>query len=130
MKIGDKVIKNPKTWIPNDFDSWGRGEGIGEIVKPPFDLNENEVDVRWSGGRCFEDKNQLMLLESKYSDFFKQYSIEYILKQKPDVFDGTETRYRSVCPFCCKGIDGWHNTLEEITHHDECIYFIALAINN
>ena len=26
FNIGDKVIKNEKTWEVNDFDSWGRGE--------------------------------------------------------------------------------------------------------
>jgi hypothetical protein len=36
MNIGDKVIKNPETWIVNEFDLWGRGIGIGIIVEPPF----------------------------------------------------------------------------------------------
>jgi hypothetical protein len=62
MKIGDKVIKNEKTWIPNDFDSWGRGVGIGVVVKPPFEIDIDEVDVRWEGGRCFETINQLLCI--------------------------------------------------------------------
>lgn len=33
LKPGDKVIKK-KTWIPNDFDNWGRGIGIGIVVEP------------------------------------------------------------------------------------------------
>jgi len=64
MKIGDKVIKNEDTWIPNDFDSWGRGLGIGIIVEPPFDMGEGDVDVRWPMGRCFETTKQLI----KYED--------------------------------------------------------------
>jgi hypothetical protein len=24
FNIGDRVIKNPEGWIPNDFDGWGR----------------------------------------------------------------------------------------------------------
>jgi hypothetical protein len=60
FKIGDRVIKNPLTWKPNDFDSWGRGIGVGEVVEPPHELGESEVDVRWPEGRCFEDVSGLM----------------------------------------------------------------------
>lgn len=60
FKIGDKVIKNENTWEPNDFDSWGRGIGIGIVVEPPFEMEEEAVDVRWDGGRCFEFTNQLV----------------------------------------------------------------------
>ncbi len=59
FKVGDKVIKNEETWEPNDFDSWGRGIGIGVIVEPPFEMEEGEVDVRWPDGRCFEFTHQL-----------------------------------------------------------------------
>lgn len=66
FKIGDQVVKNPETWIPSDFDSWGAGEGVGVIVEPPFELDEHSVDVRWPGGRCFQKKSELLLLkESK-----------------------------------------------------------------
>jgi Phytanoyl-CoA dioxygenase (PhyH) len=58
LNVGDKVIKNESTWVKNDFDSWGRGEGIGEIVEPPFELGLG-VDVRWPSGRCFEDRTQI-----------------------------------------------------------------------
>ena len=55
FKIGDLVIKNKKTWEVNDFDSWGRGKGVGKVVKPPFPLaGTGTVDVRWPAGRCFE----------------------------------------------------------------------------
>ena len=59
-KVGDYVKKNSETWIPNEFDSWGRGIGVGQIVEPPFQTEENEVDVRWPGGRCFEFTDQLL----------------------------------------------------------------------
>lgn len=65
MKIGDKVVKNEETWVPNDFDSWGRGIGIGEIVEPPFPLDDFSVDVRWPSGRCFESIEGLILLGDK-----------------------------------------------------------------
>ncbi len=63
LKIGDKVVKNPNTWIPNDFDGWGRGVGQGVVVEPPFDLDDDEVDVRWPNGRCFENIDELILDE-------------------------------------------------------------------
>ena len=60
LQIGDRVVKNPEAWQPNDLDTWGRGIGIGEVVEPPFPLDENEVDVRWPSGRCFESVCQLL----------------------------------------------------------------------
>ena len=63
FKIGDKVVKNPSTWGPNDFDAWGRGIGIGEVVAPPIELESDVVDVRWPGGRCFERVADLLLHE-------------------------------------------------------------------
>lgn len=55
FKIGDLVVKNPLTWKSNDFDGWGRGIGIGIVVIAPFEIEEDEVDVRWPAGRCFEN---------------------------------------------------------------------------
>lgn len=60
VKVGDRVIKNEETWVPNDFDSWGRGEGVGVVVESPIPLNDDEVDVRWPGGRCFEHTIELL----------------------------------------------------------------------
>lgn len=57
---GDRVIKNPATWVANDFDRWGRGEGVGVVVEPPFHMKDHEVDVRWPHGRCFETTDQLL----------------------------------------------------------------------
>lgn len=58
--VGDRVVKNPDTWTPNEFDTWGRGVGVGVVVAPPFDLEDDEVDVRWPKGRCFEDARGLL----------------------------------------------------------------------
>ena len=60
FNIGDKVIKNEETWITNDFDGWGRGIGVGVVVEPPFYMNDDEVDIRWNGGRCFEFTEELI----------------------------------------------------------------------
>jgi len=57
--VGDRVIRNPATWQPNDFDSWGRGVGVGIVVEPPFPLDPGEADVRWPRGRSFESADQL-----------------------------------------------------------------------
>lgn len=58
--VGDRVVKNPATWVPNNFDSWGRGEGVGIVVEPPFELDPTEIDVRWPAGRCFEWVSELL----------------------------------------------------------------------
>lgn len=58
--IGDLVIRNRETWVVNDFDGWGRGEGVGIVVEPPFELEPDSVDVRWPHGRCFEDVRGLL----------------------------------------------------------------------
>jgi hypothetical protein len=58
--VGDRVVRNPETWQPNEFDSWGRGIGVGLVVEAPFALGQNEVDVRWPGGRCFEWTAELL----------------------------------------------------------------------
>ena len=60
FRVGDRVVKNPATWVPNDFDSWGRGLGVGVVVEPPFALGPDEADVRWPAGRCFEDTGGLL----------------------------------------------------------------------
>ena len=62
FRVGDRVVKNPETWVPTEFDSWGRGVGVGVVVEPPHALPETEVDVRWPAGRCFEFTSQLLKL--------------------------------------------------------------------
>ena len=60
FNIGDQVVKNPKTWRYDDYSGWGRGEGIGTIVEPPFVLQPGSVDVSWPTGRCFEYVKELL----------------------------------------------------------------------
>ncbi|MFT4540639.1 MAG: hypothetical protein ACI841_003238 [Planctomycetota bacterium] len=60
FQVGDHVRKNPMTWVRNDFDHWGRGVDVGEVVEPPFEMEEGGLDVRWPGGRCFENEEQLL----------------------------------------------------------------------
>jgi len=61
LKIGDRVIKNPATWVPNAFDTWGRGIGVG-VILPDTDgiCGDGCFDVRWPGGRCAERAIQLL----------------------------------------------------------------------
>lgn len=56
FNIGDKVFKNRNNWLANDFDKWGRGMGIGEVVDI---VDDDSIDVRWPGGRCYEFINQV-----------------------------------------------------------------------
>jgi hypothetical protein len=70
FKIGDRVVKNPLTWIPTEFDGWGAGEGVGTIVEPPWpDHDEGRisgdegkvlVDVRWPKGRACQCVDELL----------------------------------------------------------------------
>lgn len=62
FRPGDRVEKNPATWRPNTLDAWGRGEGVGVVVEPPFEIDDLElVDVRWPAGRCMEAIEGLQL---------------------------------------------------------------------
>jgi len=62
MKVGDKVRKNPKTWQANEFDQWGRGLGVGEVLEV---IDKDAVDVRWTGGRCYEEVDQLLPVKTQ-----------------------------------------------------------------
>jgi hypothetical protein len=64
LVIGDKVIRNDRTWIVNEFDGWGRGVGIGVVVDIPFTTDSDIiVDVRWEHGRCYESINQIIKID-------------------------------------------------------------------
>lgn len=60
FRIGTQVLKNPATWEPNDFDWWGRGEGIGIVVESPFPLEDDTVCVIWPQGQSFEEVKGLL----------------------------------------------------------------------
>lgn len=58
LNVGDLVVKNPDTWKVTDFDEWERGKGVGVISDVS---NYADVDVRWKGGRCYEDISEIKL---------------------------------------------------------------------
>ncbi len=59
LKVGDQVKKSNQ-WVVNDFDSWGRGIGIGEVVDiDETDQDECIIDIRWPSGRCYEHVTQI-----------------------------------------------------------------------
>ncbi len=60
FKAGDRVVKNPAKWMANDFDGWGRGEGVGEVVEATLYPDGWQIDVRWPYGRCYETVDQLL----------------------------------------------------------------------
>ena len=55
-KVGDKIVKNSNSWKVTEFDSWGRGVGIGTVIEI---IDTDTVDVRWSGGICYEHIDQI-----------------------------------------------------------------------
>lgn len=63
MKIGDKVIKNPQTWVASEFDVWGSGEGVGEIIGFDGPVDDLFIDVRWEGGCSFHMPEELLLFK-------------------------------------------------------------------
>lgn len=58
FKAGDRVIKNPATWQPSEFDAWGAGAGVGVVVEVVADLGM--VDVRWPAGRAHQKMSELI----------------------------------------------------------------------
>jgi len=75
FRPGDKVIKNKDTWVATEFDLWGRGIGIGVVVEPPFPMGSSDCDVKWKGGRCFEDISQLLHHERKITRIARKFKI-------------------------------------------------------
>jgi hypothetical protein len=63
LRVGDLVVKKKENWIENEFDAWGRGQGVGVICEPPIELSEDWVDVRWPSGRCFEKSSGLSIVQ-------------------------------------------------------------------
>ncbi len=58
FRVGDRVRKSPAGWRPSDFDRWGSGIGIGEVVAVDED---GLVDVRWPAGRSMHHREELCL---------------------------------------------------------------------
>jgi hypothetical protein len=57
LKPGDRVVKNPATWTPSEFDAWGAGEGVGVVVDR---LDDATLDVRWPAGRAYQRADELL----------------------------------------------------------------------
>lgn len=51
---GDLVVKNPDTWVSNELDWWGRGEGVGVIIPPSKPMASFVTGVRWQCGITLE----------------------------------------------------------------------------
>jgi hypothetical protein len=69
LKVGMKVYKNPETWKKNDFDNWGRGIGVGEVLEI---FEDGTLDVRWSAGKCYENFKELSFEEISNKDSILQ----------------------------------------------------------
>lgn len=66
FSAGDRVKKNPKTWVHSGLEWHGRGEGVGVVTEPPFALLTDSVYVTWPECRCFEKEMQLLAAEREY----------------------------------------------------------------
>lgn len=84
FKVGDKVVKNPATWIPSDFDRWEAGVGIGEVVAVE---PANQVDVRWPAGRATQQEIELLPTSApaaeSVSDLGRRIGDKLLLSQFP-----------------------------------------------
>lgn len=58
FRIGDRVVKDPAGWRPSEFDAWGAGVGVGEVVAV---VDAETVDVRWPAGRCYQLGSEVRL---------------------------------------------------------------------
>lgn len=64
LKAGQKVKKNPETWVPNAIDERGRGHGIGVVLKDEIPCKrQRKVDIEWPIVRCFERVEGLILVD-------------------------------------------------------------------
>jgi hypothetical protein len=61
--IGDRVVKNRDRWQPSEFDRWGAGVGVGEVVGVLGGL-PTVIDVRWPAGRCYQRADEVLLVTS------------------------------------------------------------------
>ena len=69
LPLNTKVERHPDNWVPNSYDDKGRGQGIGVVCLPPFQLAENEVNVHWGNGvKCFENLDEIIVLGNKDED--------------------------------------------------------------
>ncbi len=82
LKVGDRVVKNPMTMIPNEFSLWGRGEGVGIVMESPFPMEYGSVDVRWPEGRCFESVIGLKKYDGPHNEWTAAHAIYDILTEK------------------------------------------------
>lgn len=98
FEVGSYVKKNEDTWVPNAFDEWlfPRGVGIGKIVEPPFRLDDlGGVDVKWPGGKCFEQITGLLpatyeewlVSERKYNCLNQDVLYYHLLFEPPKKHD-------------------------------------------
>jgi hypothetical protein len=80
---GRRVVKNPATWTPSDFDAWGAGVGVGVVIGP---AGPGQVDVRWDGGRCYQREDELLPAPEPTPDLVELPPVE--LPPPPLALDG------------------------------------------
>jgi hypothetical protein len=56
FQVGDRVVKNVRRWRASDFDHWGAGEGLGEVVA----VDGHYLDIRWPAGRCYQRADEVV----------------------------------------------------------------------
>lgn len=102
INVGDIVVKNPDTWIENEFDSWGRGIGDGEVVAIYPD-----IDVRWPEGKCYEDRGQIIVKVGEVSPEFIVFA-----KDKMEIKDFIKETF-------VRTKNGWDNEREGMEFFDK-----------
>lgn len=116
-KAGDKVIKNPTNWEPNEFDGWGRGVGVGEVVEVIDDGDGPFLDVRWPNGKCWEKLNQVMSVSNLIDDYQIETDPETKKEMGRSIIQYLNTkRYWKADDYHLKGLVGYFADIGDDNH--------------
>lgn len=106
MKVGDKVVRNPQTWNPSEFDKWISPTDVGTIVELMDD--GIHADIRWPAGKEWRALEQLLPVNKTLPS----------PPSREDLYGKHESKYAkddrtSIQLFAWEVGDGWLQLIDE-----------------